>query len=1215
MTVSHLPAQFSLEDRYDQDTGVVLLTGIAALVRALQTRAQLDRLRGATTGCFVSGYRGSPLGGLDKALWAEKARLEALDITFQPGVNEDLAATAVWGSQQVGLHPVGATPARVEGAFGLWYGKAPGLDRSCDAIRHANAWGTSAEGGVVMVVGDDPAAKSSSLASQSEFTLQDLMVPILAPSNVQDVLDFTVLGWELSRHSGLWVALKAIADHMDSSATVEVDIERFSPTDLEPVTDVHIRREDTPVAQEQRLLGVKLPAAVQFARAAGINRRVTAEAATKVRPAKLGIMAVGKAYADVREAFSLLGLMSTDDIRLAGVELVKVGMPWPLDHALARDLAEDVEALLVVEEKRAFVEPQVKDALYGHSQVPVLGKFGLNGQPLVSGTGILSVAEIGELLLDLLDGSASTPSEPAMLGDARIDRPRALAFIADARHAHIQSEKANAPARAERTPLFCAGCPHNTSTRVPDGSRATAGIGCHYMVQWMGDETDSCTQMGGEGVTWLGEAPFTEERHIFANLGDGTYFHSGVLAIRQAVAARVNITYKILFNDAVAMTGGQPTDGEQSVASVVAQVRAEGVARVVIVSDDPSRHDELRRSASVEVLHRERLDEVQRELRETKGTTVLIYEQTCATELRRRRKRGLVADEKPRLMINEAVCDGCGDCTTQSRCVAVEPVPTAMGTKRKINQTSCNKDLSCASGYCPAFVEVEGALRRPQAASFDLAELKAELVEPAIQASSNETADILITGVGGTGIVTLSALLATAAKIDQRHVLTLDMTGLAQKGGAVFSHVRIARQAQSDLGLNARSSATLVHAPRIAEGQASVVIGCDLVSTASSEALELMSQHTQVFLNSEVAPTAEFVLHQEHDVRFSQRLQRLKRLTQSVHSLAAQARSQTVLGDTAQANVMLLGFAFQAGGVPVSLASLEQAIELNGVSVERNLLALNVGRALYAASESKPSARVLGALEGVLGQQQPTANHIPNHTPNLGDLDFRSLREHRIAALQAYQGRWGGIALSRRFSDLIDRVAIAEQKVKPGSERLSRAVARSYAKLLMIKDEYEVARLHTALEFTSAMAAQFESNYRFKYLLAPPALGPRKRKFGRWLTQPLRALATLRGIRNRWFDPFAYSEERRCGIELIEHFERVVAELVQGLNIQNLAIAVEVAKLPEQMRGFGHVKAAQVAQALEAEDRLMQEFNSPPDLVNVFDPQRVGPERNEHVAA
>ena len=1146
MTMQAQSGSFSLQQKYSASEGVVLLTGIQALVRALQTRRRLDEQHGVDTGGFVSGYRGSPLGGLDKELWAQAEQLEAQRIHFQPGVNEDLAATAVWGSQQVGLH----AGAAADGVFGLWYGKTPGLDRSCDAIRHANSWGTSANGGVVLVVGDDPAAKSSSLATQSEFALQNMQVPILAPSDVQEVLDFTVLGWEMSRHSGLWVALKAIADHMDSSATVEVGLSRFRKVPLPTAEDAQIRADDTPVAQEQRQLDVKIPAAVEFARAAKLNRWVTEQHNAHGTRRRLGLICAGKAYRDVREACAQFGWYGTSDIRDAGIEILKLGMTWPLDDKLVRRFADSVDMVLVIEEKRAFVEPQVKEALYsfaGQRFVAVLGKRNAQGKPLLGSTGILSVNDIAHHLSDLLE----------------LQPPVALEL---ARRTREQTAEIHAPARQQRTPLFCAGCPHNTSTRVPQGSRGTAGIGCHYMVQWMDRDTDSCTHMGGEGVTWVGESLFSNEPHVFANLGDGTYFHSGTLAIRQAVAANVNITYKVLFNDAVAMTGGQPTDGELTVPRLVAQVRAEGVAEVVIVSDDPDRHHDLR-SQGIAVYHRRELDDVQRRLRDVAGVSVLIYQQTCATELRRRRKRGLVKDDKPRVVINAAVCEGCGDCSVQSNCVAVEPKETAFGLKRQINQTSCNKDLSCATGFCPAFVEVPGGLRRTAQLALEVDEIRSSVPEPVV---AQDTANILISGVGGTGIVTLSALLAAAAQIEGKQVRTLDMTGLAQKGGAVFSHVRIARADQP------------LHVARIPEGGASLLVACDLISAASDEAMELLSRQTRAVVNSHVTPTADFVLSQSHDVKMRTRLGHIRKLAAEVSTYAAEDHIESFLGDAQQANVMLLGYAYQLGGIPLALESVEQALQVNGVAVQRYLLAFHLGRVAAHDESLLPTTQVETSSGREISGEQMTVE---------------ALIEHRADFLTAYDGA----DLAERFRAVIARVAQAEQQVRPGAEQLTRAVAETYAQLLAVKDEYEVARLYLDPSFELALQ-RFGGPGKVRYLLAPPLLGTRKRRFGPWMRHVFRVLAAVKGLRNTWLDPFAHTSERKQADFMRRHFEDVLDSLLAGLTLQNLVLAIRIVRNAGRVRGFGHVKVGHMQRAMEEERGLWQEFTTPPEPVRVFDP-------------
>jgi indolepyruvate ferredoxin oxidoreductase len=1139
--------------------GHVLLSGIQALVRALLTRRCLDRAQGLDSGGFVSGYRGSPLGGLDKELWSYEGLLKDAGIVFQPGINEELAATAVWGTQHVGLRP-GAT---VAGTFGLWYGKAPGLDRSCDAIRHANAAGTSPNGGVLLVVGDDPAAKSSSLATQSEHALAAMGVPILAPSDVQDVHDFAVLGWALSRHSGCWIALKAIADHMDSAGIVDVSERRLpNGMPLEPVRDVHVRLTDNPLDQEERLLERKLPAALEAARAAGINRWLT-RGEPGTRPGRLGIVTSGQAYADLREALRLLGLETRADIRAHGIDILKLGMVWPLDRDLLAQFAGSVDEVFVLEDKRPFLEQHVKAALYGATQAPIHGKRDHSGRRLLPEHGCLSVANVARVLVALTTLEAT-------------------AFLRAVEENEARLKHVDAKARDERTPLFCAGCPHNTSTRVPQGSRAVAGIGCHYMVQWMDRDTNTFTQMGGEGVTWLGEAPFTDEAHIFANLGDGTYFHSGILAIRQAVASDANMTYKLLFNDAVAMTGGQPMDGALAVATLVEQLKAEGVAHVCVVSDAPSAHVGL--PDDVPVYDRDRLDAVQRTLRDMPGVTVLIYQQACATELRRKRKRGMVADAKPRLVINPAVCDGCGDCSVQSGCVAVEPVETAVGTKRRINQTMCNRDLSCAKGYCPAFVEVAGELAPPQDPMHDVATLRRLAPAPARFA---ERANIVVTGVGGTGIVTLGAVLAVAAKIDGRGVSTLDMTGLAQKGGAVFSHIRIAGPSET------------LHTARVAPAQSDVLIACDLVTAATNEALSLLGSRTLACVNTHIAPTADFVLHQESDAHLQQRLGRVRRMAGTLKTVASAEHVERSLGDTAQANVFLLGFAYQSGRIPIGLRSIERALEINGVAVERNLVAFHLGRLAFEdagggvrGGKNERGGEAKGSLADEVIAAVPWAERRPAHLDDLIAMHERHLNDY------------DGPRLSERYATLVGKVSRRERALRPGAEILTRAVADSYAKLLAVKDEYEVARLHLSEAFRGELARQFDRPKSVRYLLAPPLLGGKKRRFGSWITGVFRLLVACRFLRNTPFDPFRQTSERKRARWLIEHYEAVVAELLSGLTLENHAIAVEIAKLPMSMRGFGHVKVQQTQAGLAREAALLEAFHGAPTPVRIIDPRR-----------
>ena len=1122
--------------RYGGAGGVAYLTGIQALARLPLDQRRLDAQASHDTAGFVSGYRGSPLGGLDRELWRLSAELEAHRVVFQPGVNEDLAATAVWGSQQVGLFP----GARHAGVFGMWYGKAPGLDRSSDAMRHANAAGTSPLGGVLAVVGDDHACKSSTLPNASEFALRDLGIPVLAPADVQDLLDFGLFGWALSRYAGCWTGLVAVTDVADSALTVATDLHRhrfvLPPADELP----HIRLNDAPVQQEARL-ELKQRLAVAFAAANGIDRIVVAPE----RP-ELVVVTAGKAYQDVREALAKLGLASGREIAAAGVRLVKLGMTWPLNAAFVRAIAEDAKQLLVIEEKRAFVEDQLKAILFG-SHLEVIGK----GEALPA-TGTLDVATIAAALAAVLP---------------QVPNRRYLREVSAVQRAVNGAEQA----KQARKPLFCAGCPHNVSTRVPAGSRASAGIGCHYMAQWMDRATGTVTHMGAEGVNWIGQAPFTDETHIFVNLGDGTYFHSGILAIRAAVAAGVDVTYKVLANDAVAMTGGQPVEGSLTVADIVAQVQAEGVAALRVVSDAPRRH----RGAGFPVAPRSRLDAVQRELRGTPGCSVLIYEQTCAAELRRRRKRGAAPEPDVRVVINDAVCEGCGDCSRQSNCVAVTPLDTEYGLKRSIDQSACNVDLSCLAGFCPAFVTLRGAkLKRalPTAAALD--ELSHRLPLPEAAASA---ADILIAGVGGTGVVTISQLLGTAAHIDGKFAATLDMTGLAQKGGAVFSHVRIAPR-------GAAPAAT-----GIAASSADLVLAADLVTATSREALNLASPtRTLAVANTTVAPTAQFVLAQRRETEPAVLERRLRQRVERFAAVDANGIAVALFGTSSSANVVLLGHALQSGAIPVSLAALERAITLNGVAVADNLAALQVGRA---------AAHDAALLPDAVRRQSSSAMQPPTS---------RSL-DDRVAARRNFLVGYQDEALAARYVELVGRVRSAESRVEPGSTALAEAVAESYFKLLAAKDEYEVARLFTSAtsaasansaaadaSFAAKLAAQFEPGFGLQFHFAPPWLARAGRKvaFGHWMLIVLRLLAALRRVRGSWLDPFRFGKERRLERKLLALFEADFHAIAAGLNARNLPTAIALARLPATIKGFGHVQARAAAAALTNRERLVARFRA-----------------------
>ena len=1155
-----------------QHVEATYLTGIQAVARLPLHQRQLDAVAGRNTAGFISGYRGSPLGGLDQAFWKEADSLTAQRIVFQPGINEDLAATAVWGTQQSGLFE----GAQYDGVFGLWYGKAPGLDRSSDALRHANAAGTSPLGGVLMVVGDDHGCKSSTLPNASEFALRDLGIPVLAPASVQDVLDFGLFGWALSRYAGCWVGMVALTDVMDSALTVTVDMGRYryvKPT-LQPALaqSPHIRLNDSPLAQEERL-ALKERLTLAFAEANGIDRIV---AETK-RP-RLVVVTTGKASIDTREAFAKLGLPATEDLAKAGIRFVKLGMTWPLNDAFERRVTRDAGHVLVVEEKRSFVEDQIKSALFGQT-IELHGKR-LRGEPLLPATGELDVPTIARALVRTLRVcDANVALNNRYLLEVERHR-RTLAEVPDTKQS--------------RKPLYCAGCPHSTSTRVPAGSRAVAGIGCHYMAQWMDRNTHTVTHMGAEGANWIGQAPFTREPHIFVNLGDGTYFHSGILAIRAAVAAGVNVTYKILANDAVAMTGGQPVEGRLTVADIVAQARAEGVASVYVVADDPRRH----RGSPFDVAPRQQLDSVQRQLRETPGCTVLVYDQTCATELRRRRKRGQAVDPDVRVVINDAVCEGCGDCTRQSNCVAIAPLPTALGTKRTIDQTACNKDLSCLAGFCPALVTVKGAgLRRATPARIELDDLKRRLPLPT---TTRQSANILIAGVGGSGVVTASQLLGMAAHIDGKFASTLDMTGLAQKGGAVLGHVRISPQ-QSP------------HQPtRIAPLGADLLIAADPVTAASRDVLELVShQHSLALVDDRSAPTAAFVFAQQQDVGVQKLRKRISQHVESIASIAASSTVEALFGTTTSANVFLLGAAFQAGSIPLSLESLEQAIAINGTTVTDNLTAFHCGRLAFH------DKRLLAATTN-----RPPIAMQPAKT--------RSLLE-RIAYRRRYLMAYQDEALARKYEALVQRARAVEQAVAPGSEALTQAVAESYFKLLAVKDEFEVARLFTeapvtetlATEapagprsspdtgFASKLARQFQpppgGRMQLIYHFSPPAFSrlpsalwpfarkdtdsrPKKIALCRGITPLLRLLAKMRRLRGSVLDPFRFSAERRLAQTLLAHFEADFETIAAQLTPANMDTAVALAQLSSTIKGFGPVKAAAAEAALSRRQELLTEF-------------------------
>ncbi|WP_161865531.1 indolepyruvate ferredoxin oxidoreductase family protein [Pseudomonas yangonensis] len=1150
-------AEIRLDDKYRLATGHLYLTGTQALTRLPMLQKQRDAAYGLNTACFISGYRGSPLGGLDKSLWDAREYLKQNHIHFQPGVNEELGATAVWGSQQANLFP----GARYDGVFAMWYGKGPGVDRSGDVFKHGNSAGVSKHGGVLLLAGDDHGCKSSTIAHQSEHAFIAASIPVLNPANVQEVLDYGIIGWELSRYSGCWVALKTIAENVDSSAVVDVDPLRVQvkiPEDFQlPEDGVHIRWPDPPLAQEKRLNVYKIYAARAFALANNLNQ-VKLDSPNP----RLGIITTGKSYLDVRQALDDLGL---DEALCAkvGLRVLKVGMSWPLEPVSVHQFAEGLDEILVVEEKRSIIEDQLTGQLYNWpvgKRPRVVGEFDEQGNSLLPNLGELTPAMIARVIAKRLAPIYSSPTIEER-----------LAFL-DAKEKALAAPKH----KTVRTPHFCSGCPHNSSTKVPEGSRALGGIGCHYMTQWMDRSTDTFTQMGGEGATWIGQAPFTDTPHVFQNLGDGTYFHSGHLALRAAVAAGVNITYKILYNDAVAMTGGQPIDGELRIDQLSQQVHAEGVKRIALVSDEPDKYPTRATFApGVTFHHRRELDAVQRELREFKGVSVILYDQTCATEKRRRRKRGKMVDPAKRAFINPAVCEGCGDCSVKSNCLSVLPLETELGRKREIDQSACNKDFSCLEGFCPSFVTVHGgSLRKPEAVG--LGALFIALPEPKQPALSRPW-NILLPGVGGSGVTTVGALLGMAAHIEGKGCTVLDQAGLAQKFGPVITHIRIAAR-QSD-----------IYAVRIAAGETDLLLGCDLVVSSSEEALaKLNDKIAHAVINSHEAATAEFTRNPDAQVPGAAMREAISEAVGEgkTRFVDATRLATRLLGDSIATNLFMLGYAYQKGLVPVSAEAINKAIELNGVAIELNQQAFLWGRR---------AAHDLAAVEKVAAPKVVEAPHCSTLEEIVAD---------RMQRLTAYQNA----AYAERYRELVERVRKADTDAE---QRLSKAVARYYFKLLAYKDEYEVARLYSDATFRKQLEAQFEGDYRLQFHLAPSWLSkpdavtgePRKRSFGPWMLKAFAVLARFKFLRGSALDPFGHSAERRLERELIEEYEANVAYLLAELNGSNYRTAVALAEIPEQIRGYGHVKEAALTKAREQATQLKARLTvSEIAAVQLFEP-------------
>ncbi|MEN3376032.1 MAG: indolepyruvate ferredoxin oxidoreductase [Hyphomicrobiales bacterium] len=1145
----------TLDDKYDLTQSRVFVTGYQALIRATLMQQERDRRAGLNTAGYVSGYRGSPLGGLDQQFMRAKAALDKHNILFQSGLNEDLAATAIWGTQQAELRGEG----KYDGVFGMWYGKGPGVDRTGDVFRHANFAGSSRHGGVLALMGDDHTAESSTTAHQSEFHFVDVMIPILNPAGVQEFIDYALYGWAMSRFCGSWVALKCMHETVESTGVVEAGLDSVKiviPGEdafKMPPGGLNIRLVDGILDMEARLHDYKRDAMLAFIKANKLNRIITSGGPD----AKIGIITVGKSYLDVRQALDQLGI---DEVKCndLGLRIFKVACPWPISRAELKAFAEGLDLIICVEEKRSLIEVQVREELYGSANQPV----------------VVGKRDESENWLFPVKG-ALDPHDIAIAVGERILRRGHVEEIANrvARLKQAQSAVAAMTDVSARTPYFCSGCPHNSSTVVPQGMRAYAGIGCHFMSQWMDRNTLGWTHMGGEGANWIGEAPFSKRKHVFQNLGDGTYNHSGYLAIRAAAASGVNITYKILFNDAVAMTGGQRNDGGLTVPIIARQVAAEGAKKIVIVTDEPWKYPrDAGFPEGVTIHHRDELMAVQTGLADIPGLTVLIYDQTCAAEKRRRRKRGQFPDPDKRVIINELVCEGCGDCGVQSNCVSVQPLDTEWGRKRTIDQSSCNKDFSCLKGFCPSFVTVEGAKLKRGKAIEAPAGLPA-LPEP-VQPAIGQTYSIIVTGVGGTGIVTIGGVLGMAAHLEGKGVGIIDQAGLAQKGGAVYSHIRIAGKPED------------IHAIRVAANECDLVLGGDMVVVGNKKVLSTakLGATTMVINTTEIFP-GDFTRNADFSLP-TERLRRAIRTAagaEKTRFVDATRLATALLGNSIGANIFMVGYAYQLGALPLSAESIERAIELNGEAVPMNLSAFQFGRR---------AAHDAASVEALVKPAPDSASDARRLSQS-----FEETVARRVTFLTAYQNA----AYAARYQTLVENARAAEAAKAPGKTGLAEAVARYLFKLMAYKDEYEVARLYAEPSFLAQVKNEVAGdNLTLKFHLAPPLFArkdkvtglPRKMTLGPWILPAFRVLAKFKVLRGTVLDIFGYSAERRTERKLITDYEALLDEIIGKLNPDNHPVAVGLANIPEKIRGFGHVKARHLVAAKADEAALLEQFRA-----------------------
>jgi len=1139
--------EYELEDRYLKEEGRVFLTGTQALVRIPLMQKLRDENAGLNTAGFISGYRGSPLAIFDQELWKIKSKLDGANIEFVPAVNEELAATAVLGSQQVESDP----NREVDGVFGMWYGKGPGVDRAGDALKHGNAYGSSPTGGVLVVAGDDHGSVSSSMPHQSDVAFMTFFMPILNPANVAEYLSFGEYGYALSRYSGMWVGFKAATETVESGMSVTLEKPRdFKIPDFDiPEPGLHYRWPDFPGPQIEERLEAKKHAVLAFAEANPIDRHIY-----ETPDATYGIVTTGKAHLDLMEALRLLGI-GEKEAREIGIDIYKIGMVWPLAKKSSLEFVRGKKEVLVVEEKRGIIESQFKEYFYdtpGAKPDRMVGKNDEFGKRLIPWTGELSPLQLATIVAKRLDSVFEGLNLSEKVTQLTAEKPLSL---------NVDG--------ATRTPFFCSGCPHNRSTKVPEGSEALAGIGCHFMASWMDRDTNYLIQMGGEGVNWIAKSQFNGKKHVFQNLGDGTYYHSGILAIRQAIATKTNITYKVLYNDATAMTGGQPFDGPVSVQSIAHSLRSEGIERIALLSDGIEKFRPADFPPRVTFDDRTKLDEIQRELRDIPGVTALIYEQTCATEKRRRRKRGLMEDVPRFAFINEAVCEGCGDCSVASNCLSVEPLETEFGRKRQINQSACNKDFSCLEGFCPSFVTIEGGRRKRPAGEGNNTELEnalSRITEPKLP-SLKKPFDILVTGVGGTGVITVGQLITMAAHLENKGATVLDFMGFAQKFGPVLSYIRLA------------DDPNRINQVRIDNGRADALIGCDfVVSTSPKASVTYKTGHTKGAVNLAAMPTGDFTLNPDADLKADHRLDLLKGIfgEEQTHSIDANRAAETLLGDAVFANVLLLGFSWQQGLVPVSLEALMRAIELNAVAVGKNKDAFNWGRVLFENPELRNTL--------LMGKKRKSVE------PD----SLQELLKRNSDFLNDYQDKgW-----SSRYLEKVKMFQKECEKTVGVEEELTKAFAKSLFKLMSYKDEYEVARLHSLKSFRTRIEETFEGDYKIHYHMAPPFISrkkdsrgrPLKTEFGPWMNTAFSMLAKMKGLRGTAFDPFGYTEERRMERELIGWFEKTAVAAVRDFKDSQYEELTELIHLPLRIKGYGPVKEGNAMSVRKRAEDILQKL-------------------------